>query len=297
MTTFELPRNLVSEMDAYDGPDSARRTWAAELPATVAALADRWSLTVGRPYQPGGVASWVAPVRDAGGNPLVLKVGWRHFEAEHEPDGLRAWGGQGAVRLIDGHLTGQTSALLIEACLPGTTLAASLPPAEQDVVLAGLLRRLWIEPPAGHRFRPLASMCAAWADEFEEKYARAPAALRVDTGVAAAGVAVLRELPATAERSALLCTDLHPENVLAAEREPWLVIDPKPYVGDPAYDPIQHMLNHLERIVGDAAGFADRMADLTGLDRTRVRRWLFARCVQESIDLPALIPVATDLAP
>jgi streptomycin 6-kinase len=38
-----------------------------------------------------------------------------------------------------------------------------------------------------------------------------------------------------------LCTRLHVGNVLAAEREPWLVIDPKPYVGDPTYDVLQHV--------------------------------------------------------
>ena len=72
--------------------------------------------------------------------------------------------------------------------------------------------------------------------------------------------------------------------MLSAEREPWLVIDPKPFVGDPAYDTAQHMLNCDERLAGDPVGLARRMAALLDLDPERVTRWLFARCAQEAID-------------
>jgi streptomycin 6-kinase len=90
----------------------------------------------------------------------------------------------------------------------------------------------------------------------------------------------------------LLATDLHADNVLAAEREPWLVIDPKPYVGDPVYDPLQHLLNCPQRLHADPVGLAGRIADLLGLDQLRLRRWLFARCVQESPDEPLLADLA-----
>ena len=95
----------------------------------------------------------------------------------------------------------------------------------------------------------------------------------------------------------LLCTDLHADNVLAAEREPWLVIDPKPYVGDPTYDPLQHLLNCENRLLADPRGLARRMADLLDLDGERLLLWLFARCVQESPDWPVLGEVARRVAP
>jgi streptomycin 6-kinase len=298
VSEFELPVNLVAAAEAEDEPGSARHTWMADLPLIVEGLAARWSLDVGRPFQPGGVASWVAPARGAAGDHLVLKVGWRHEEALHEADGLRVWNGDGTVRVFDALLAGETSALLLEACEPGTSLSGAMPAAEQDVVVAGLLRRLWIDPPAGHPFRTLASMCDWWADEFEEKYAAARSrGPQLDPGLARAGIELFRSLPGTAERSVLLCTDLHPENVLAAQREPWLVIDPKPYLGDPAYDPLQHMLNFPGRLVADAAGFIRRMAGLLDLNGGRLRQWAFARCVQESVDQPHLRSVAADLAP
>jgi streptomycin 6-kinase len=267
----------------------------AALPEVVAELSRRWSLEVERPYQPGGCASWVAPALDGAGDWVVLKVGWRHDEAEHEADGLRAWRGEGTVRLIDALLFEDTSALLLERCEPGTALSNVLPALDQDVVVAGLLRRLWIEPPPGHPFRTLPCMCDRWADEFEQKYAASDPRLRLDPGLARAGIELFRALPRTADRTVLLYTDLHPQNILAARREPWLAIDPKPYVGDPTYDALQHMLNHPGRLATDPTGFVTRMAKLLDLDPSRLREWLFARCVQESIDAPNLREVAIAL--
>ena len=101
-------------------------------------LAERWSLRLGQPYQPGGRCAWVAPVRDAGGRDLVLKVAWRHDEATDEADGLRAWAGEGAVRVHDSAAFDSTSALLLERCHPGTTPWQALPEPEQDEVVAAL---------------------------------------------------------------------------------------------------------------------------------------------------------------
>lgn len=297
VSEFELPHNLVREVEACDDAGSLRREWMAALPQVVDDLARRWSLDLGRPFQPGGVASWVAPARDPAGEHLVLKVGWRHEETRHEADGLRAWDGGGTVRLVDSLVVAETSALLLEACEPGTALSEVLPPQEQDAVVASMLHRLWITPPRGHPFRTLAIMCDAWAAEFDEKYAAADPKLQLDPGLASTGMELFRSLPASAERAVLLCTDLHPDNVLAAHREPWLAIDPKPYLGDPTYDPLQHMINFPDRLAANPAGFVRRMAGLLDLDAGRLRQWLFARCVQESIDQPHLRGVAISLAP
>src|SRR5205085_158931 len=89
---FVVPSILAETVEA-EGPPG-RRAWLAGLAETVSELAQRWSLEVGAPFEPGGQTAWVAPVRDAAGRDLVLKVGWAHYEAEQEADGLRAWRGQ-----------------------------------------------------------------------------------------------------------------------------------------------------------------------------------------------------------
>jgi streptomycin 6-kinase len=294
MTAFPVPRYLAETARR----DRDVRGWLAELPGLVADLAGRWSLEVGEPFQPGGQCSWTAPVTGPAGTDLVLKVEFRFPSGEQrdEAAGLRLWDGHGAARLYAACETESAQALLIERCLPGTPLGRALPEPEQDQVVAGLLRQLWAQPPASYPFRPLTQMCAAWADEFERDYAAAGAANRIDPGLARAGIALFRALPETAADRVLLCTDLHGDNILAAQRAPWLVIDPKPYVGDPAYDLLQHMLNCEDRLAADPAGLANRMAGLAGADAGRVRQWLFARSVQESVGSPLMRAVAKRLA-
>ena len=280
--TIRIPRLLADAVaeDAQWFP--ARRQWQAALPELVGMLASEWELDVGEPYEPGGQCAWVAPARRQDGDALVLKVGWRHPEAEHEADALRVWDGDGAVRCLAARTLEDTSALLLERCEPGSQLKCSLPEPEQDLVLAALMRRLWEHrPPDSHRFGSLKRMCNDWADVFEREFAANSRGL--DPGLAREGITLLRELPGRADHAVLLCTDLHAGNVLAAEREPWLVIDPKPFVGDPAYDAVQHMLNCDERLATDPVGLTRRMAELLDCDPERVRQWLLARCTQESL--------------
>jgi streptomycin 6-kinase len=296
MPAFPVPRYLAETA----GRVPAVAEWLASLPQVVADVADRWSLRVGEPFQPGGQCSWTAPAVRAGAEDLVLKVAFR-FGGEEERDeaaGLRCWDGNGVVRLHAASDSESEYVLLMERCVPGTPLGQVLPEPEQDVVVAGLLGRLWAQEHSAYPFRPLAQMCSAWADEFEAAYAGlAAGGERLDPGLARTGIGLFRSLPETAGRPVLLCTDLHAENILASQREPWLVIDPKPYLGDPAYDVLQHMLNCDGRLAADPAALADRMAGLAGVDAGRVRLWLFARAVQESIGSPLMRQVAARLAP
>jgi streptomycin 6-kinase len=285
---FALPRNL-GKAAAAEG----RADWLETIPATVAAMAERWSLTVGEPFQPGGSTAWVAPARSRHFGPVVLKVAWRHPEAYHEADALRQWRGEGAVRLYETEEGDDTIALLLERCDPGIALGAR-PEPEQDKVIAGLLSRLWQRPEPDNRYRPLQVMCDRWADQYE---CNPQERRRLDRGMANIGVELFRTLAASSPTDVLLCTDLHAGNVLAARREPWMAIDPKPYIGDRTYDALQHMLNCDQRLAADPRGLAARMAELLQLDHDRLLLWLFARCVIESAEWPTLADVARRIAP
>ena len=120
-------------------------------------------LTLGEPSDGDDVScAWVAPLVIAGGTRAVLKLGMPHMEGEQELQGLRLWNGDPTVRLLDAD--DALGAMLLERCEPGTPLRA-LPQSEQDVVIAGLLRRLWRVPAAPHSFRPLSAMTAHWSEE------------------------------------------------------------------------------------------------------------------------------------
>jgi streptomycin 6-kinase len=294
MRAIHIPPQLADAVDEDDYP--ARCEWLATLPELVEEVASGWALELGEPYLPGGQCAWVAPATDRGGAKLALKVGWRHREAQHEAGALWLWDGDGAVRCLAARTLDQTTALLLERCVPGDQLSRSLAEPDQDVVIAGLLRRLWQHQlPEGHPFGSLQEMCDDWASWFELDFDHDRCGL--DPALAREGIAALRALPRTADRSVLLCTDLHAGNVLASQREPWLVIDPKPFVGDPAFDAVQHMLNCDERLATDPVGLAQRMAALLGVDPERVRLWLFARCTQESLHDRSARELARRLAP
>lgn len=226
-------------------------------------LEHRWSLTLDAPFDDGEVScSYVASGVLPDGTPAVLKIGMPHMEGEHEIHGLRFWDGDPTVRLL--MADDDVGAMLLERCEPGTALRA-LPECEQDVVISGLLRRLWRAPSAQHPFRHLSDLAEYWCDETLAHIEQWP-----DTGL-------LTELPRTEPTEFVLATDLHADNVLRAERQPWLVIDPKPFVGDPAYDATQHLFNCSARLRSDPDGTIWSFADLLGVDRERVRLWTFAR--------------------
>ena len=255
-------------------------------------MAERWSLSIGTSFEgPEVSAAWVAPVHRADGTTAILKLGMPHMEARDEIAGLRFWDGDPTVRVLEADE--ELNASLLERCEPGTHLRA-LPEPEQNVVIAQLLPRLWRLPAAPHPFRPLAELTAHWAAETLADEERWP-----DPGLVREGLALFDELPRTAGDEVLLATDLHAGNVLRAEREPWLVIDPKPFVGDPAYDVTQHLFNCDERLWACPLETIERFAGLLEVDAGRVRLWLFARSAADPRDnwRDAELELARRLAP
>jgi streptomycin 6-kinase len=251
-----------------------RRAWLERLSDAVREVRERWSLSLEVPFGSDEVScSWVAPATRVDGTRAVLKLGMPHFEGEQEIAGLRFWDGDGTVRLLEAD--DDLNAMLLERCEPGTFLR-SLPEPEQDVLVAKLLRRLWRLPAQPHAFRPLSTMIAYWSNE-----TIANSAGWLDAGLVREGLRLFEELALESDSDVLLATDLHAGNVLRAAREPWLVIDPKPFVGDPAYDATQHLLNCRARVLQDDRGTIRRFADLLEVDSERVRLWLFARSAAE----------------
>lgn len=251
-----------------------RSAWLESVPDIVQQLCDSWSLSLSAPLDLADAsASWVAFAERRDGSRAVLKIGMPHIEAAHEIQGLRFWDGDAIVRLLEADE--DLNAMLLERCEPGTSLRR-LPEAEQDVVVARTLRRLWRRPPVSYPFRPLSSMLEQWSTE-----TIAAAARWIDPGLVRDGLCLSDELSAPSADDVLLATDLHAGNVLCAQREEWLAIDPKPFIGDRAYDATQHLFNCRVRLVADPDGTIGRFADLLEIDAERLRLWTFARAAAE----------------
>lgn len=272
-----------------------RTAWLAQLPGLLHGLENRWSLTLGEPFDGEDVScSYVANVARADGTPAVLKIGMPHMEGEHEVQGLRFWDGDPTVQLLEADDT--CGAMVLERCEPGVSLR-TMPEDDQDVVIARLLRRLWRKPAPPHSFRPLSALLEYWSSETLADVDRWP-----DAGLVREGLRLFRELSRDTPSVVLLATDLHAGNVLRAQREPWLVIDPKPFVGDPAYDATQHLdvFNRDGRLRTAPDRTIRRFADLLGVDHERVRLWTFARAAadpREDWNNAGLLELARALAP
>ena len=188
-----------------------------------------------------------------------------HFEADHEADALELWDGGGAVRLLA--RDDERRALLIERCRPGTPLWDAH--VDEVPVVAELLPRLWNKPPKPHRFRRLVDEAERWLVEVPERYEVGGAPF--DRSLLELACDVFRSV----DRSArfLVNQDLHGGNVLRAEREPWLVIDPKPLVGERDANAVGLLRNAaLDGGVTAVRRWLAAFAEL-GLDAQRARDW------------------------
>ena len=220
----------------------------------------------------------------------VLKIQFPDRESEHEAAALALWDGDGAIRLL-AH-DPERHALLLERCRPGTPLSLLDPEAALGVMVA-LLPRLW--KPAGVPFRPLSDEAGWWAAYLPEKWSRAGRPF--ERPLLDAALEALDSLPGSQGEHVLLHQDLHAGNVLRAEREPWLAIDPKPLVGEREFG-IAALVRggELGHGFGPLRRRLHRLTSELGLDRERARLWALAQTLAWSFEGEAVIPELVECA-
>ncbi|HZJ00425.1 MAG TPA: aminoglycoside phosphotransferase family protein [Gemmatimonadaceae bacterium] len=267
---IKIPERLAASCAG----NAERKVWLDRLPLSVADLAGRWEIELGDPFEGEDVScAWVSVATRTDGTTAIFKVGMPHMEGDHEIAALRFLDGDPTVRILE--WDEWSNAMLLERCIPGTTLREMFQP-DQDVVIAGLLKRFWRTVDDPHRFRPLSDMTTHWIKESIKTKS-----MWYDSVLVNEGLFLLENLSASNVSTVLLATDLHAGNVLRAEREPWLAIDPKPFVGDRAFDATQHLLNCRSRLRLEPYPTMRRMADLCEVDYDRLRLWTFARLAAE----------------
>ncbi len=265
---------LPAEFLARSGREESWDRWLRGLPRLMTDVLGEWDLVPDGAVWTGETAA-VLGVTTPTGKRAALKLGWPHPEAEHEHLALRAWAGAGAVRLL--RADPRRGVLLLERAEPGHDLG-ELPIVEACEVVANLYARLHL-PPLPQLDR-LSVHAARWAEVLTTlRDTRQVPRRFVDQAIGLA--AEFARDPVT--DSALIHGDLHFGNVLAAGRQPWLVIDPKPLAGDPAYEVAPLLANRwAEAVAGGAVRQAllERLftvVDAAGLDEDRVRDWVVVR--------------------
>ena len=218
------------------------------------------------------------PATRADDSPVVLKIQFPHSECEYEGAALAHWDGDGAVRLLDHDE--ERHALLVERCTPGTHLSEIDPDSALGTMIE-LLPRLW--KPAGRPFRTLAEEAAMWIEHLPEEWQTAGRPL--ERSVLDTVLTMLDELSRSQGEQVLLHQDLHGDNVLRAQREPWLAIDPKPLVGEREFGvaPIvrSRELGHSQSAV---RGRLARLTHELELDLERARWWTITQTLAWAFD-------------
>jgi streptomycin 6-kinase len=255
--------------------DLSVAAWRERAPRLASECASAWELTLGAPFEEPAF-SYVAPAVRADGTATVLKLTFPDAESEHEAAALAHWDGAGAVRLLAHNP--DRRALLIERCVPGTALWDVADEEEANAAAAAVLRALWRPPPARHDIRPLAGEARRWAAELPGRFARHGAPF--DRAVLDRAVGWIEELLGAPDGDpVVLHQDFHGGNVLRAERERWLAIDPKPLVGERAFDAASLLRDRRPDLAGEAHPVRrmrrrlDQLSEALALDRERMRRW------------------------
>jgi streptomycin 6-kinase len=229
---------------------------AERLRATAAEVAREWGVPLGERI----VAGRFSFVAFAGDDAVLKVVPIEDDEADHEADALALLGGDGAVRLLRHDRARR--AILIERARPGDD-ASYLSEYEAIRVAVAAARKLWRPAERGRPFRWIGDLVPRWLDDAGDHYL----------------VRQAKEIYATMHPgdTRLVHGDFHHHNLLR-HGDGWVVIDPKPMVGEPEFDvptflwnPIGHLPTR-ESVERWIAAFAD-----AGLDANLIRKWAIVR--------------------
>jgi streptomycin 6-kinase len=269
----DFARRMV-ELYGHNGVE-----WLKQLPNIIADCSERWSLTVLHPFN-GLTYNYVAPAIRADGMEVVLKVGVPNPELLTEMEALRLYDGQGIVQLLD--TDSDLGALLLERLKPGTTLASVTDDGAATSIAVQVIRQLWRPVRSEHSF-PSVAHWAAGLGRLRQHFGGTTGPF--PTNLVEAAERLFAELISSMTEPVLLHGDLHHYNILAAERQPWLALDPKGIIGEPAYEvgallrnPIPQIFTapQLSRLL---ARRIDQLAEELEVDRTRIHGWGLAQAV------------------
>ncbi len=262
---------------------SAGLEWLENLPELLTECAHRWTLTLQPPFDNLSY-NYVVPAIQAGGREVVLKAGVvkagvpdREFLSEH--GALSHFDGQGMVRLLEADL--KAGVMLLERLIPGTSLKSMAEDERATSIAAGVMQAIWKPPPAKYAFPSIAD----WANGLQRLRAH------FDGGFGPFPVPLVKmaeelfsELIDSMDEVVLLHGDLHHDNILMSERRPWLGIDPKGVIGEPAYETGAFLRNITllpdeRQAKNQLARAIDHFAEQLLLDRQRIVKWGIAQAV------------------
>lgn len=274
---FVIPDDFAREIVVMHGEEG--REWLGRLPAILGRCEQRWGLRIGAPFAH-LTFNYVAPAVRTDGTAVIVKA-YAGDEFPLQVEALRLFDGHGMVQFLECEV--QDKVLLMEYLQPGTTLLRVEDDDEQaTAIAASVMRQVWRPMSAGHPFPTVSDWGRGFGrlrKHFDGGSGPFPPRLLEEAET------LFAELSASMTEQMLLHGDLHHDNILMARRQPWLAIDPKGLVGEPAYETGALLRNALARVFSDSqprrvlARRVDQLAEKLELDRVRVRDWGLAQGV------------------
>ncbi|HEX8229626.1 MAG TPA: aminoglycoside phosphotransferase family protein [Chloroflexia bacterium] len=272
----QIPPGFARTMQEVYG--TAGVEWLDQLPSLLAYCVQRWSLAVMPPFPLS--YNYVAPAVRSDGTEIVLKVGYPSAELMSEMEALRLYDGHGIAQLLD--FDRGRGILLLERLKPGTALSQMTDDEQATTIAAEVMSQLWRPAPPEHTF-PTVAKWAAGLGRLRERFGGSTGPL--PSRLVEEAETLFTDLLASTTGQVLLHGDLHHDNILSAERQPWLAIDPKGLVGEPAYEVGALMRNRLpEPLTGpDARRFVarrlDQLSEELGIEKARLHGWTLSQAV------------------
>lgn len=267
---------MVQQAVRSIGPSAER--WLADVHTQITTTSEAWDLVLTGQLDHDGMCSIIMTAITSDGRDAILKLSVPHDDARGEAEALRHWDRNGAVGLIRSTPDGFT--LLLERCRPGKNLW-SISLEEQIDIVSDILPRLWLSAREDISIRNLSDTI----DEWEMKMSRDPASFDVPVEIvkrAAHWASTLRE----SQERVLLHGDLNPGNVLSDKGDTWIAIDPKPWVGDPAFDLAQLLMNWItlydrsdDETAKAIAGLADQLAGQLAVSNAQILQWAVVKAL------------------
>jgi streptomycin 6-kinase len=253
--------------------------WLNQLPHLLENAANQWSIRLLPPFQSLSY-HYVAPAIGPDGEPVVLKVGVPNREFSTEIDALRHFGGHGTVRLIEADA--DAGLMLLERIVPGVPLQRMQDDDLATTIFAQVMRRLKKSSPGNHSFPSISDWAKGFErlrDQFDGRTGPFPEPV-IDRAEG-----LVSELLNSMSEVVVLHGDLHHWNILSAEREPWLALDPKGVMGEPEYEVGAWLRNPFPQILDTPRPKeiilrrVDKLVEELGFDRYRLIGWAYIQAV------------------
>lgn len=274
-STLILPANFTRTIT--DLFEDRGHEWLENLPKLISACERRWSIRALPPFDL--TYHYVALAIRADGTEVVLKLGVPDSELTDEMTALKFWDGRGCVQLID--CDPALGIMLLERLDPGQPLFTVKDDEAATRIFARVARQLWIPAPEVHNF-DTPHAWAAGLTRLRQRYQGSTGPL--PKKIVETAEALYTDLLPSQTAPALIHGDLHPWNIVSAQREPWLAIDPKGIVGEPCYEVGAWMRNPTGHLISPdlphrLARRIDILVEELGFDRGRIIGWSVAQAV------------------